>query len=153
MIEWLESTGLSEFRDELIQNDIFLFILPDLTEELLQRILPDPNDRRRVLAEAKKLTCDDSHLSSDDKKKKDRLMKQLQLRKQESILRQSLKESARKRLESKAKTPRSDAPTSDMLTRKVTMADFTGGKSSPNIIFNLTNLPNIYFLSLEITCF
>jgi len=131
MVEWLESSGLSEFRDDFIQNDIFLFILPDLTDELLQRVLPDANDRRRVMAEAKKLTTDDAQLSADDKKKKDRMLKQLQLRKQESRLRQSLKESARKRLESKSGSPRTsqEASKPSPLSRKVTMADVSANSS------------------------
>lgn len=125
MVEWLDSSGLSEFRDDFIQNDIFLYILPDLTDELLQRVLPDPHDRKRVMEEAKKLTMDDSSLTPEDKKKKERLLKQLQLRKQESKLRQLLKESARKRLESKTGSPGTESERQP-LNRKVTMADVYG---------------------------
>lgn len=97
LCEWLESSGLNDFREALINNDITMFIIPELSEDILKKILPDANDRQRILAEAAKLANGDD-ANPELAKRKQKLLKQLAMRKQESVLRASLRESAQKRL-------------------------------------------------------
>lgn len=99
LCEWLESASLTDFREALVNNDITMFIIPELNEDILKKILPDAGDRQRILAEASKLAnADDAN--PELQKRKQKLLKQLAMRKQESVLRASLRESAQKRLAS-----------------------------------------------------
>jgi hypothetical protein len=103
LLEWLKVSGLSQFTEEFVKNDIFMYIVPDLNEDILVKILSDPVDRQKVLVEAKKLTAEEP--TEEGKKKRDKLLKQLAMRKQESKLRHTLRESARKRLASSTPSP------------------------------------------------
>lgn len=96
VIEWLKNHNLSSFIEPCIENDIYLFLLPEMNTEMMQRIAPEL-DAAPLLAEAASLAKQESG-SQEDGKRRDKLLKQLAMRKQESHLRKHLHESARKRI-------------------------------------------------------
>eukprot|EP01122_Echinamoeba_exundans_P010444 TRINITY_DN3914_c0_g3_i1.p1 TRINITY_DN3914_c0_g3~~TRINITY_DN3914_c0_g3_i1.p1 ORF type:complete len:778 (+),score=208.17 TRINITY_DN3914_c0_g3_i1:126-2459(+) len=133
LVEWLESAGLVEYREALVNNDITMFIIPELSDDILKKILPDANDRARILAEATKLTNSDD-TNPELAKRKQKLLKQLAMRKQESVLRASLRESARKRLGTSGKET-SPSPSRPALVSKLTaqnLKDATSKTANPS---------------------
>jgi ankyrin repeat protein len=133
LVEWLETAGLTEYREALVNNDITMFIIPELSDDILKKILPDANDRARILAEAAKLANPDSEANPELAKRKQKLLKQLAMRKQESVLRASLRESARKRLGTSGKET-SPSPSRPALVSKLTaqnLKDATSKTANP----------------------
>lgn len=47
--KWLRRNDLLAYADEFIANDIFLYIIPDLTDEYLDRLLSDYADKSKVI--------------------------------------------------------------------------------------------------------
>ena len=49
LLKWLKRNDLMMFSEEFIANDLFLYIIPEITEEYLERMLPDDCERAKVL--------------------------------------------------------------------------------------------------------
>ena len=99
---WLQENDLGKFFEEFLAHDVFVYLLPDLTIDMINKFLgdADPSERQAILAAAHKMTR--SETSPEEAKKREKLLKHLAMKKQESILRKSLTETARARILSRA---------------------------------------------------
>jgi serine/threonine protein kinase len=102
IMTWLTDHDLGKYMEEFLAHDVFTYLLPDLTDDMLQKFLGDSDatERAHILTIAHQFTGKDS--SPEDAKRREKLLKQLAMKKQESILRKSLTETARARILSRA---------------------------------------------------
>jgi len=98
IMNWLAENDLSKYMEEFLAHDVFVYLLPDLSDDMLQKFLGDADaqERKIVLTAAHQVTGKDT--SPEDVKRREKLLKQLAMKKQESILRKSLTETARARI-------------------------------------------------------
>lgn len=97
LIEWLKQNNLSKYTEEFLANDLFVYILPDLTEEMLTKFLPEDADIKSILRAIHNMVNIDSS-SPDAKRRREKFLQQMAIRKKESFLRRDLQETARKTL-------------------------------------------------------
>lgn len=104
IIKWLQRCGLSDYMEDFIAADIFLFTLPDLKEEYLLRILPENADRAKVLSAVKRFTMEVGSFKPklQEQQKKENFLKKLELRRKESVLRKSLNQQVLRRQSNEA---------------------------------------------------
>jgi serine/threonine protein kinase len=102
IMNWLQENELSKYMEEFLAHDIFVYLLPDLSDDMLSKFLVDADlaERTLVLNAAHQVTGKDS--TPEGAKRREKLLKQLAMKKQESMLRKSLTETARARILSRA---------------------------------------------------
>lgn len=104
IIEWLKKNNLSKYSEDFLANDLFVYILPDLTEEMLLKVLPDDANREEVLDAISRTITESGSNTPESKRRKEKYLNQLVIRKKESFLRKSLHETAKKRLVAKSQS-------------------------------------------------
>ena len=102
IMNWLTENDLAKYMEEFLAHDIFVYLLPDLSDDMLSKFLVDADlaERTVVLTAAHQVTGKDS--TPEGAKRREKLLKQLAMKKQESMLRKSLTETARARILSRA---------------------------------------------------
>lgn len=129
---WLAENELSRYLEEFLAHDVFVYLLPDLTDELLTKFLgdSDSSERATILSAARLVTGKGS--TPEDAKRREKLLKQLAMKKQESILRKSLTETARARILSRATAQNTQRNLNDLVSGKKTISggDVNGSGSS-----------------------
>jgi hypothetical protein len=100
IIKWLQRSGLSDYVEDFIAGDVFLYTLPEINEQYLLRLLPEGADRNKVLSAVKRFTMEVGTFKPklQEQQKKDKFLKQLELRRKESVLRRSLNQQVLNRL-------------------------------------------------------
>jgi hypothetical protein len=94
MLDWLEKVGMTKYKSVFLQNEFYLYLLPDVTREQWQKLIPDSKDRKQLYELIQELQEQDPEKKL--KEKRDNAEKRRQIRKQESYLRRQLVQSARK---------------------------------------------------------
>lgn len=103
IIEWLHEHDLAKYSEEFLAHDVFVYLLPDLTDDMLQKFLGDADlAERTIVLNAAHQVALDKDTSPEGAKRREKLLKQLAMKKQESILRKSLTETARARILSRS---------------------------------------------------
>lgn len=127
IMAWLAENDLSKYLEEFLAHDVFVYLLPDLTDELLTKFLgdSDASERATIIAAAHQVTGKGS--TPEDAKRREKLLKQLAMKKQESILRKSLTETARARILSRATAQNTQRNLNDLVSGKK-----SGPNDSPN---------------------
>ena len=102
IMQWLADNDLSKYEEEFLAHDVFVYLLPDLTDDMLAKFLGDSDvaERSAIMTAAHQVTGKDT--TPEDARRREKLLKQLAMKKQESILRKSLTETARLRILSRA---------------------------------------------------
>lgn len=120
IMAWLSENDLSRYLEEFLAHDVFVYLLPDLTDELLTKFLgdSDASERSTILNAARQVTGKGT--TPEDAKRREKLLKQLAMKKQESILRKSLTETARARILSRATAQNTQRNLNDLVSGKKT---------------------------------
>jgi hypothetical protein len=127
ILSWLRRMDLLEWSEDFLAHDIFLYVLPDLTDDYLRRVLPEDADRNKVMQAVRRFVREIGSFkpSSQETQLKEDILRKLDLRKKESILRRSLNDHALKRLNAAAEAAASSNPPNAKLDNK-------DGTFSPN---------------------
>lgn len=130
IMAWLSENDLTRYMEEFLAHDVFVYLLPDLTDDLLSKFLgdSDASERAQILAAAHQTAGKGS--TPEDAKRREKLLKQLAMKKQESILRKSLTETARARILSRANATHTQRNLNDLVSGNTSSSQNSSSSSN-----------------------
>jgi ankyrin repeat protein/tRNA A-37 threonylcarbamoyl transferase component Bud32 len=113
--QWLRKNGLEKWIGPFIEQEIYLFLLVDLDENALQMIVPNKEDRERIISKAKAMK-DGKFMKREETflRRTAHLEKQNQTKQKEIMLRNKLKSSVQTRPEGTDKSQTWEIDISDL---------------------------------------